>query len=147
MSTFTQAKCVNLIIPFSSRLPHTPAVKDQVSILIVDDSVNMRRAIRLAIKDIAGEIHEYSDGSEALAAYSAHHPDCVLMDIRMKKTDGLTATRQIKAAYPDARIIIITVCKGDDMKEAAQSAGACAYVVKDNLLELRHILIEMVAAR
>lgn len=141
MSNITQAKCVTLNISFLTCLPHTRAVCKRTTILIVDDSRNMRRAISLAVKDLAGQIHECSDGSEALAAYRNHLPDWVLMDIRMRETDGLAATRQIKAAFPDARIIIVTVCVGDDIREAARSAGACAYVVKDNLLKLREILI------
>jgi CheY-like chemotaxis protein len=111
-----------------------------MSVLIIDDSKEMRRAIRLTIKDLVGNITECSDGSEALATYAEQLPDCVLMDIRMRKTDGLTATREIKAVFPEARIIIVTVCNGEDMQEAAQAAGASGYVVKDNLLELRQIL-------
>jgi CheY-like chemotaxis protein len=102
----------------------------------------MRRAISLVVKDLAGEISECGDGSQALAAYADHLPDWVLMDIRMKQTDGLTASRQIKTAFPDARIVVVTVCKGNDMREAARASGACAYVVKDNLLELRRILTD-----
>ena len=45
------------------------------------------------------------------------------MDIRMKKTGGLTATRLIKAAYPDARIVMVTLYKEDDLQEAARAAG------------------------
>jgi CheY-like chemotaxis protein len=115
--------------------------------LIVDDSAEMRRAIRLIVKDLAGKITECSEGSEALPAYAEHLPDWVLMDIRMKQVDGLAATRQIKTAFPAAQIIIVTVCKGEDMREAAQAAGACAYVVKDNLLELRQILITQTSSR
>jgi CheY-like chemotaxis protein len=111
-----------------------------MSILIVDDNQNMRRAIKLVVTGLVEEIYECSDGAEALKAYTSHRPDWVFMDIRMKKTDGLTATRQIKAAYPDAKIIIVTVCHGEDLQEAARAAGAYAYVVKDNLLELRQIL-------
>jgi CheY-like chemotaxis protein len=110
------------------------------SILIVDDSLNMRQMIRLVVKDLFDEIHECEGGSEALAVYSKHRPDYVLIDIRMKEMDGLEATRQIRAADPDARIIIVTVCKGDDMREAARAAGAIHYVVKDDLLDLRRIL-------
>jgi two-component system chemotaxis response regulator CheY len=116
-------------------------VNELKSILIVDDSAQMRRTIRLVVKDLVSEIYECSDGSDALAAYSAHHPDWVLMDIRMKKTDGFTAIKQIKAMYPDARIAVVTISTGEDLREAARSAGASAFVVKDNLLELRKILI------
>lgn len=102
----------------------------------------MRRTIRLVVQDLAREISECADGAQALAVYAERLPDWVLMDIRMKETDGLTAIRQIKAVFPEARIIVVTVCQGDDMREAARLAGACAYVVKDNLLELRQLLGE-----
>jgi CheY-like chemotaxis protein len=111
-----------------------------LSILIVDDCAAMRRAIRLVVSELADRVYECEDGSEALAAYAAHQPDWVLMDIRMKKTDGLAATGLLKASFPEARIAIVTVCKGDDLREAARLAGACAYVMKDNLLELRKVL-------
>jgi CheY-like chemotaxis protein len=118
-----------------------------MNILIVDDSAKMRQAIRLVINDLAGEISECTDGSEALAAYTYYLPDWVLMDIRMQTTDGLTATRQIKAAFPDARIVVVTISEGKDMRDAARAVGACAYVVKDNLLELRQILLEQGVCR
>jgi CheY-like chemotaxis protein len=117
-------------------------VEETINLLIVDDSPAMRRTIRLVVRDLAAQIYECSDGSSALSAYAAHLPDWVFMDIKMKQTDGLTATRQIKESFPEARIIIVTICKGNDMKEAALEAGACGYVVKDNLLELRQILID-----
>ncbi|HEY6329105.1 MAG TPA: response regulator transcription factor [Blastocatellia bacterium] len=113
---------------------------DKITILIVDDSADMRRTIGLVVRDIAGKIFECNDGSQALAFYAANRPDWVLMDIRMKNVDGLSATRQIKGAFPNARVVAVTVCKGSDMKEAAAAAGACAFVVKDDLLELRRIL-------
>jgi CheY-like chemotaxis protein len=142
MSNFTQAKCVNLNILIPSFLSHTAAVSKPAKILIVDDSAAMRRAIKLVLKGLAVQTHECSDGSEAVVEYAVHLPDWVLMDIRMKETDGLTAIRQIRTVFPDARIIVVTISKGDDMREAARSAGACAFVVKDNLLELRQILID-----
>ena len=123
-------------------LSHTSAVSELPKILIVDDSAAMRQAIKLVLKDLAAEIHECSDGSEAVVQYAVRLPDWVLMDIRMKETDGLTAIRQIRTVFPNARIIVVTISSGDDMREAARSAGACAYVVKDNLLDIRHILVD-----
>ena len=111
-------------------------------ILIVDDNAAMRRAIKLVLEGLAAEFYECSDGSEAVFDYAVYRPDWVLMDIRMKETDGLTAITQIRSIFPNARIIVVTNSRGDDMREAARSAGACAYVVKDNLLELRQILID-----
>ena len=141
MSNHTQAKCVTLNISFPPYSLHTVAVSEVAKILIVDDNAAMRRAIKLVLEGLAAEFYECSDGSEAVFDYAIYLPDWVLMDIRMK-TDGLTAMKEIRTLFPDARIIVVTLSKGDDMREAARSAGACAFVVKDNLLELRQILID-----
>ncbi|MEW6127680.1 MAG: response regulator transcription factor [Acidobacteriota bacterium] len=113
-----------------------------LKLLIIDDSPRFRRAIKQVVNDLVSEIHEYSDGADALTAYAAHRPDWVLMDIRMKKIDGLSATRQIKKSYPDALIAIISIGKDEAIREAALLAGACAFIAKDNLFELRNLLIE-----
>ena len=111
-----------------------------MKLLIVEDNAHMRRWLGSLVQDLAEEIHECRDGSEALAAYTRHHPDWVLMDIKMPQTDGLTATRQIKAAWPEAKIIIVTEYGDAELRAAAQRAGACGYVVKENLSELRWLL-------
>lgn len=103
--------------------------------------------IRNVVNDLVAEVYECDDGSEALAAYREHRPDWVLMDIRMKRMNGFEATRQIKASYPAARIIMVTVCKGDDMKAEARAAGASNYVAKDNLQELHPILAKRIDDR
>lgn len=133
---------MNLLIPFRPLLPHTAAVTERINILIVDNNASIRRMIRQVVNDLINEVYECDDGAGALAAYERHQPDWVLMDIRMKRMNGFEATRQIKAAYPTARIIVVTVCKGDDVKDAARRAGASEYVVKDNLQELHHILAQ-----
>jgi CheY-like chemotaxis protein len=111
-----------------------------MKLLIVDDSQRMRNEIRLFVKDLAEEINECEDGAQALAAYTAQQPDWVLMDIKMTEMDGLTATQQIKAMHPEARIIILTGYDDPDLRVAAESAGACEYVTKGNLHEVRRIL-------
>ena len=112
-----------------------------MTVLIVEDSLEMRREICSLLSDLAGEVHECSDGSTALAAYEEHRPDWVLMDIVMKQMDGLEATRQIKSAYPNAKIVIVTSYDDNELKEAASEAGACAYVLKENLFEIRSLLM------
>jgi CheY-like chemotaxis protein len=111
-----------------------------INLLIVEDSERMRRMIMSLVKGILAQVYECSDGSEALDAYKRHHPDWVLMDIEMKEMDGITATRQIKAAFPEARIVIVSNHDSDDLRAAASEAGACGYVVKENLIEVRRIL-------
>ena len=112
----------------------------KINLLIVDDSERMRRMIKRLIKSVLAEVYECSDGSEALDAYTAHHPDWVLMDIEMKDVDGITATRQIMTTFPDARIVIVSNYDSDDLRAAASTAGACGYIVKENLIELRRLL-------
>jgi DNA-binding NarL/FixJ family response regulator len=111
-----------------------------MNILIVDDSAPMRRAIRSFVDDLVDGCHECEDGAEALAAYAACRPDWVLMDIAMKNVDGITATRQIVAAYPDAQVVIVTNYDHADLRAAASQAGARDYLVKENLLDVRRIL-------
>src|SRR5882724_3674175 len=110
-------------------------------LLIVEDNYQMRRLIKRIVGDTAEAIFECGDGSEALAAYRAHQPDWVLMDIEMKRLDGISATRQIKAAFPEARIVIVSEYDHPDWRDEARSAGAYQYVLKENLGELRGILL------
>jgi CheY-like chemotaxis protein len=111
-----------------------------MTILIVEDNELMRLLIKKLLGDLTETFVECDDGAQALEAYRRHHPDWVLMDIKMKEVDGLAATRQIKAAFPEARIIIVTGYDDARLRAAAQEAGACGYVHKENLLELRQIL-------
>jgi len=111
-----------------------------MSLLIVEDNAKMRRMLKSLVADLASPIHECVDGADALAAYAAQRPDWVLMDIAMKDLDGISATRKIKAAYPDAKIIIVTGYDEAELRQAAREAGACGYVLKENLLALRELI-------
>jgi CheY-like chemotaxis protein len=107
-----------------------------MKLLIVEDNSGVRRLIRRVVASVADEIRECADGAEALALCAAERPDFVLMDIQMKTMDGITATRHITAADPSARVIMVTDYDQPDLREAARQAGACGYVVKNNLLEI-----------
>jgi CheY-like chemotaxis protein len=119
-----------------SNLQKVPLMK----VLIVEDHPATRRMMRQLIESFADEVSECSDGAQALARYTATQPDWVLMDIRMKEMDGITATQQIKSAFPGAQIIIVTSFDAAGLREAAFEAGACGYVLKDNLSELQRRL-------
>ena len=111
-----------------------------MTILIVEDNATIRRLIRRAISDFADKIFECEDGADALAAYTEHRPDAVLMDVRMPRMDGLAATRQLLRHYPGARILIVTDYNDDELRSAARQAGACGYALKNNLTELDAVL-------
>jgi CheY-like chemotaxis protein len=118
---------------------HDPAGAG-MKIMIVDDSERMRQMIRTFISDFSSDIVECEDGSEALEAYRTHRPDLVLMDLKMARMDGLTATSQILESFPKTRIVIVSQWDDTAFREAARRAGAETIVSKADLLPLRSIL-------
>ena len=126
--------------PVHSALTVGSTKRHMLNLLIVEDNQSMRELIKSVISDLAGDVTECGDGADALSAYTRCRPDWVLMDIRMKEMDGISATRQIKASYPNANIMIVTDYDNQNMREAARQAGACEFVNKENLLDLRRIL-------
>jgi len=113
-----------------------------VKVLIVEDNPSMRRMIRRIVARVAGEISECDDGAAACSLYGEERPDWVLMDIELGQVNGITATRRIKAEYPDARVVMVTNYDDEQLREAAKVAGACGYVLKENLFSLLRILTE-----
>lgn len=111
-----------------------------MNLLIVEDNEQVRQMIKAVLLDLAENIFECGDGSQALDLYARHHPDWVLMDIKMGEMDGLEATRQIKVSFPDAKIVIVTNYDDAVLREEARQAGACAYVLKENLLNVVGVL-------
>ena len=110
----------------------TPTLK----VLIVEDFAPMRRLLAGLLLEQSAEVFECADGAAALTAYAAHRPDWVLMDIELPGLDGISATRQLKAAWPSANVLIVTGYDEAELRRAAREAGACGYVLKTNLLEL-----------
>jgi DNA-binding NarL/FixJ family response regulator len=96
--------------------------------------------IRRVVNDLASDVEECGDGSEALAAYTRSSPDWVLMDIEMNRMDGIAATREIVMAHPAAKVVIVSKHDDEQIREAARKAGACGYVLKDNLMAIRELL-------
>jgi CheY-like chemotaxis protein len=111
-----------------------------MTVLIVEDNAGVRRLLRRAIARIATRIWECGDGAEALAVYREHLPDIVLMDVRMRIMDGLTATRQIRRFDPTARVIIVTDCEDEETRAAAREAGASGFAVKQDLTTLEALI-------
>jgi CheY-like chemotaxis protein len=106
----------------------------------VEDNPLMREIIRETVSEFAEVITECADGDEAFAAYQANLPHWVLMDIQMPRVDGFTASRQIRAAYSDANICIVTDYGDARTRTLATEVGATAFVLKENLEELRTLL-------
>jgi CheY-like chemotaxis protein len=124
----------------SDRLNARAAETDEMRLLIVEDNYQMRRLIKSIVASLCDEVRECGDGSEALEAYTKLRPDWVLMDVEMPTLDGISATREIKAVFPEARIVIVTEHNNPDLRDESRNVGACWYVLKDSLWKLREIL-------
>jgi DNA-binding NarL/FixJ family response regulator len=106
-----------------------------IRVLIADDQPLLRGGFALILgsdPDIT-VVAEASDGVEVLAAAREHHPDVVLMDIRMPRMDGIEATRHLTASpvAPGVRVLVLTTFDGDEYVYHALRAGASGFLLKD----------------
>jgi DNA-binding NarL/FixJ family response regulator len=115
--------------------------------MIVDDHAAIRGLLRTLLQTPDTTFAECEDGQTAINLYPEFRPDLVLMDIAMKGLDGVSTTTRIKAQFPDARIWIVTGYDDQDLREAAQKAGACGYLLKDDLSQLRALVSISAAIR
>ena len=108
-------------------------MSEVIRILVADDHPLTRDGIRAALSlDVGLEVvAEASDGQEAVELAQSLHPDVVIMDVRMPRLGGIRATREITAATPDTRVIILTVEETQARVGEAIQAGAAGYLVKD----------------
>ncbi len=104
-----------------------------IRVLIADDQDLVRTGFRLILTgepdlDVVGEA---ADGAAAVQLTRHLEPDVVLMDIRMPLLDGLGATRQIRAAHAQTRVVILTTFDLDEYVYDALAAGASGFLLKD----------------
>lgn len=109
-----------------------------MKILIVDDSENIRKMIKSLFNSSINQFYECEDGETSLEACKVFCPDLVLMDVKMKNMDGLTATRLIKNKYPQIKVIMVSNYPYDDLFVESIRAGAEKLFAKEDL----HLLPE-----
>lgn len=108
-----------------------------IRVVVADDQVLVRSGFTMLL---SGEtdievVGEASNGAEAVALAASHHPDVILMDVRMPVMDGLEATRVIAgdATLAMTRVIILTTFDLDEYVHDALRAGASGFLLKDTL--------------
>ena len=105
----------------------------RIKVLIVDDHAVVRQGLRtfLGMLPDIQIVGEAASGAEAVEAAGKAGPDVILMDLVMPVMDGVEATRRIRAANPDAKVIVLTSFAEDDKIFPAIRAGAAGYLLKD----------------
>jgi two-component system, NarL family, response regulator len=109
----------------------------KMRVLIADDHQVVRVGLR-AIIDAEPDMQvvaEAIDGPSAIAAFSAHHPDITLLDLRMPGLSGPHIITEIRKRDPDAHIIVVTTYDADEDVFRAVQAGARGYLLKDTFTE------------
>ena len=104
-----------------------------IRVLLVDDQPLIRAGLRLILDpepDLA-ICAECDDGDQVLATVAAHRPDVVVMDVRMRRMDGATATRHLLENAAAPPVLILTTFDDDETVGAALSAGAAGFILKD----------------
>ena len=119
-----------------------------IRVLVADDQSMVRAGLRLLLsrEDGIEVVAEAGNGRDAVTQAARFTPEVVLMDIRMPELDGLEATRQILAADPSARVIILTTFNLDEYVYEALRSGASGFVLKDDPPEQLIAAVRTVAA-
>ncbi|UCC77908.1 MAG: response regulator transcription factor [Anaerolineales bacterium] len=102
------------------------------TILVVEDHEAVRRSLRdwLQVEFPQCRVIGAACGEDALALAGVESPHLVVMDISLPGMTGIEATRKLKANWPSAHILVLTIHECDTYREDAQAAGASAFVSK-----------------
>ncbi len=121
-----------------------PAPTLAAKILIADDHAPLREALRevLAASFPASEIIEAATAEEATALAEQHAPDLVIMDLRLPQMNGIAATRLIKRARPETRVVMLSQHEDEAYQAQAGAAGASGYIYKSEINKVLVPLIE-----
>lgn len=106
--------------------------QDTIKILIADDHRTFAEALKMALAQepgikVTAVVH---DGDEAVEISRKKHPDIVLMDVAMPRTDGIAATKEIKRERPDTRVVMLSAYEEDHTVARAIDAGASGFLSK-----------------
>jgi DNA-binding NarL/FixJ family response regulator len=106
---------------------------NQITVLLADDQTIIRDGLRALLEtnpDIQ-VVAEARNGMEAYEQTEIHHPQVVLMDIRMPEMGGVEATRLIKRDFPETAVLVLTTFDDDESILGAIAHGASGYLLKD----------------
>jgi DNA-binding NarL/FixJ family response regulator len=127
-------------------MPRRAKKPKPLRVLIADDHRLFAEALEaiLAADDRIEVVGQAGDGSEAVKLARTLDPDLVLMDVSMPVLDGFEATREIRAAAEDVRVLMLTGSNSRADVDRSREAGASGYVTKDRIAsELVAAIVEV----
>ncbi len=106
---------------------------DVIRVLLVDDDPLVRAGLAMIIASASDLliVGEAGDGLEAVESVRTHHPQVVLMDIRMPRLDGIAATARLRAMPTPPEVLVLTTFQADAYVLDALRAGASGFLLKD----------------
>ena len=114
-------------------MSHVPSTTDEIRVLLVDDDALVLAGLSMMLNGAASLVivGEAGDGDQVPAAVAKPRPDVVLMDLRMPRVDGITATRRLRRAPQPPEVIVLTTFDADENVLGALRAGASGFLLKD----------------
>jgi DNA-binding NarL/FixJ family response regulator len=119
-----------------------------IRVLVVEDQTLVREGLETLL-NLAGDVRvvaHATDGEEALAQMRQHHPDVVLLDVRMPKMSGIDVLRVLRDRKDSAPVILLTTFDDDSTLLEGIRLGAKGYLLKDVSLDTLTNAIRLVAA-
>ncbi len=110
-------------------------------ILVVEDDPNLRQLMSVFLRRNGFDVMRAQDGEEALSVMESAMPDLIICDIMMPRMDGFALTRDLRQAYPEMPILMVTAKEAIDDKRKAYSLGTDDYMVKP--IELDELLLRV----
>jgi len=117
----------------------------KIKTLLIDDNTPFRKLLRtfLSAESDIEVVGEAVDGETGLNQAKKLQPDLVLMDVSMKKVNGIKTTNLLKKIMPEVKVIMLSVYDLNEYREAAKANGASSYILKKNMI---HELIPAIQA-
>ena len=119
---------------------------DNVRILLADDHAVVRAGLRKALEELPNlqVVGEVGNGPALLAGLSETQPDCLLIDVTMPEFEPVSAIRQIRAGYPDMKILVVSAYDDDVYVQGLLKAGVNGYHLKDQPLSDLRLAVQRV---
>jgi DNA-binding NarL/FixJ family response regulator len=116
----------------SESKPARARAKPAVRVLVVDDHRTFADALATALELERGirVVGKATDAERAVRLAEEEHPDVILMDVRMPGTDGINATRTVKEAAPDTRVLMLSAHEDENLVARSLDAGAEGFLSK-----------------